>query len=101
MLSDKKGVISSPAYSISNYPPLQECSWTINSPRGVDLFFQNDFRLADDDTIKVKLLSNLHKFALTKNLLGHSNLITCLTSFFQKKFCQTQKKKKKVDFGVF
>ena len=34
--------------------------------------------------------------------LGHSNLITCLTSFFlEKKSCQTpKKKKKKVIFGV-
>ena len=37
----------------------------------------------------------------TRNILGHSNLITCLTSFFGKKNpVRLQKKKKKVDFGV-
>ena len=48
--------------------------------------------------LKIKLDSKV----FFESILGHSNLITCLTSFFlEKKSCQTQKKKnRKVTFGV-
>ena len=35
------------------------------------------------------------EYATRITILGHANLITCLTSFFGKRSCQTQKKRRK------
>ncbi|XP_061169998.1 sushi, von Willebrand factor type A, EGF and pentraxin domain-containing protein 1-like [Saccostrea echinata] len=54
-----RGTIFSPGYGVTNYPPVLQCSWLIQSENDQPLLLRfNDFRLQDKDFVQVYLGNN-------------------------------------------